>query len=1543
MVMLIKIRWFILLPVLISNITFAQTVLINELLASNVTDHPEMVDFDDYSDWLELYNPDNVPISLNGYFLTDDIIEPLKWKIPDGTIIDGEGFLVIWADDFDEVPGRLHTRPYWPWEDFTTQNYHANFKLSRSGEYLGLFKANQAETITIIDEGALWKYLDNGSDQQFAWISIDFNDDSWDTGYAELGYGDDDEATIVSYGSDEDNKYITTYFRKIFSINDAENIYDINISLLRDDGAIVYLNGVEVIRDNMPQGNIGHETPASDAVGFGQEETFFDWSVPGDLLMNGQNIIAVEIHQVDESSSDVSFNLELSVTNYSDITLIDSVVYENQITDVSYGRNSDLESWSFFGEPTLGMPNQTDPNENFEFSGLVEVSIESGFYDNAISVELSVSSNSEQIYYTLDGSRPNSESMIYSGPLVIESTSVLKARSMEAGRLPGEVISSTYFISEQSQIPTISLIAEPKTLWGQEIGIYENEYKQREIPITLHYFTPQNNFGFALDAGARLGGENIWTKPQKPFTIYTRNRFGNDILNYQLFKNKQITRFSRIVLRNGGDDWEETLIRDPMTESLVSGMMECGYMSYAPATVFLNGSYWGIHNIREKFDKNYFLENFNAEPDNIDHLEYGRTEYGTELLVVEGSITHYDAMIDYIMNNDLNNPAVYDQIKEWMNVDSFIDHIVMTLYCGNTSWGHNREWWRPQNGKWQWLIVDLDRGFNGSNSNINLLDNLMDDYVLFNYLLNSQSFQDRFIQRSSAHLNSTFNPNRVNAIVDSLSEAITSEMPRHISRWGDQGGVSSMNDWVEDLNEIRDFVDDRNGFVRDQFINELNLDETIQLIVYTEPPGSGNILINDVPTLDAGQEQTYFKNIPVSILALPKPGYQFIGWNGISDSDSIDYGCAVDSSFTAVFQLSDEIILPEMITENATLTNDQSYVVLQDLTIDPGVTLTINNGVKISMPQDRSILVKGQLVVNGNEQDPVEIISHSSNEDNRWGALCFDNATDTSFISHLYLEGSSVGIDPMVHLGAVSSINSHVVMSQVEIENVLFPIYVEGGSISIDDSHISCDFICDFINVKGGEALIENCTFFGSDAPDTDAIDLDNVINGTIKGNRIYDFRGINSDGIDIGENSQDINILSNLIYHAYDKGISIGQSSTVFIHKNLIIGGNNGIAIKDNSSAYVLNNTFFNNDTSISCFEKNEGAGGGSVEVVNTILANNLSSSVYKDELSNAVVRYSLSDSELLDGDGNLFADPLFIDSGVYNFEIAPNSPCVDAGDPDNDLDDDGSYSDIGAYYTYDISDYAFTASDSLIAELKINELLAKNDSINVDEVGEFDDWVEFFNPTDQPLNMSGLYLTDDLTNLTKWKFPDSMDVIMPEGYLLIWCDEDETQGIKHTNFKLNTDGEMLVLTRANGITIIDSISFGAQSSNQSYGRILDGDDVWSIMTPTPEYSNTQLNISKNDILPRKYYLSQNFPNPFNPTTNIHYSIPRSTFVKITIYDLMGREVARPVNDFQLKGNRSVKWDAVNNQGGSVAGGIYLYKIQAGDFVKTRKMIFLK
>ena len=133
-------------------------LVINEVMSNNVsivTDNSGK-----YEDWIELYNPGATSYSLDGFFLTDDFADPLKWKIPDGTLIESEGYLVIWADDYDETPGAIYIRPYWPWDDFTTQHYHTNFKLSKTGEQIGLFQGDQTESYTLIEEGSFWKYLD---------------------------------------------------------------------------------------------------------------------------------------------------------------------------------------------------------------------------------------------------------------------------------------------------------------------------------------------------------------------------------------------------------------------------------------------------------------------------------------------------------------------------------------------------------------------------------------------------------------------------------------------------------------------------------------------------------------------------------------------------------------------------------------------------------------------------------------------------------------------------------------------------------------------------------------------------------------------------------------------------------------------------------------------------------------------------------------------------------------------------------------------------------------------------------------------------------------------------------------------------------------------------------------------------------------------------------------------------------------------------------------------------------------------------------------
>src|SRR4051812_21683958 len=169
-----------------------------------------------------------------------------------------------------------------------------------------------AAQTSLIPTNATWKYLDNGSDQATAWRAVAFNDGTWSNGVPKLGYGNGDETTVVGFGPDANNKYITTYFRNTFNVPNAAVYTNILMRLVRDDGAVVYLNGTEVLRDNMPAGTILFSTLASTTV---EDGTLFANPSPS-LLVNGANTVAVEIHQSTTNSSDISFAFEM-IANYT--------------------------------------------------------------------------------------------------------------------------------------------------------------------------------------------------------------------------------------------------------------------------------------------------------------------------------------------------------------------------------------------------------------------------------------------------------------------------------------------------------------------------------------------------------------------------------------------------------------------------------------------------------------------------------------------------------------------------------------------------------------------------------------------------------------------------------------------------------------------------------------------------------------------------------------------------------------------------------------------------------------------------------------------------------------------------------------------------------------------------------------------------------------------------------------------------------------------------------------------------------------------------
>ncbi len=169
-----------------------------------------------------------------------------------------------------------------------------------------------ANTDILVAANSAWKYLDNNSNQGTAWYAPNFNDGSWASGLAELGYGDGNEATVVSFGPDSSNKYTTTYFRQKFNVSDPLKYNGIIARIVRDDGAAVYINGQETFRSNMPSGDINYQTNASSTVGGSDESAYQTYNIDSSCLVSGENTVAVEVHQDRPDSSDISFMLELA-------------------------------------------------------------------------------------------------------------------------------------------------------------------------------------------------------------------------------------------------------------------------------------------------------------------------------------------------------------------------------------------------------------------------------------------------------------------------------------------------------------------------------------------------------------------------------------------------------------------------------------------------------------------------------------------------------------------------------------------------------------------------------------------------------------------------------------------------------------------------------------------------------------------------------------------------------------------------------------------------------------------------------------------------------------------------------------------------------------------------------------------------------------------------------------------------------------------------------------------------------------------------------
>jgi hypothetical protein len=560
----------------------------------------------------------------------------------------------------------------------------------------------------------------------------------------------------------------------------------------------------------------------------------------------------------------------------------------------------------------------------------------SGFYEDEIDVELNTDNG--EIYFTTDGSIPTLTSLKYVNPIHIAQTTVIRARILLDGTLSDETGTNTYFINEHSTLPVFSISTNPENFWDADSGIYvegnnynpddpigtANYWKDWEKPIHIEFYETDASLAFEQDAGVKIFGSWSRTNDQKSLAIHAREMYGTKKIYYQLFPSLNISKYKKFVLRNSGTDWFSTMFRDGFMQSLVENQ-NLDILAYRPAIVFLNGKYWGIHNIREKVSDNYIGEHYpNVDKDQIDLLE-GSDD------VIRGSNDSYNSLLNFIENNDLADEENYNYVSRQIDIDNFITYQVFEIFVDNTDWpSNNIKYWKPKtdNGKWRWILVDTDFGFNLFNKSTyrhNTLEFAVSSDTTINYpnppwstfllrnLLRNETFKNKFVNKFANFSNMIFKPQFLENKIDEFKNRIETEIVRHIEKWRSE--EITYSDWLSEVEVMKIFARERLSYITSYFIEKFNLDETKSLSLNVSDIEAGQIFINDMKLQDYSWTGDYFSNIPILLNAKANIGYKFIGWQGDYESNENEITLYVDETknITAVFEKIEDFLAPAIV------------------------------------------------------------------------------------------------------------------------------------------------------------------------------------------------------------------------------------------------------------------------------------------------------------------------------------------------------------------------------------------------------------------------------------------------------------------------------------------------------------------------------------------------------------------------------------------------------------------------------------------------------
>ncbi len=1471
--MRIKEAFLFLLFILLSPCVFGQ-LFINEFMADNasIIDDP---DFDKKVDWVELHNSSSNQINLGNYYLSDDLNNPEKWAIPEGTIIEAGSYLLIWADDQDT-------------------GLHSNFKLSKDGEAIALYDPQGL----ILD-------------------SIIFSEQAKDVSFGRISDGDPAFSFFSTPTPGTSNVGISfaeiIYNKPIFSKKGGFYLENFDLQLYSTSGTIRYTIDGSMPTENAP---IFNDPISIDETTVVRARVFSSGKLPGPTSTHSyffnenfedRQLPVVSIVTHPDHFWDEEFGLYtqdfLPIWEYPiNIELFENDGNNRAVFNEPAGiRIKGNNSWRFpqkilgiyfkddYGKKKLDYPIFAErERSNYDHFVLRASGNDQGstFFRDGILQDLI----SENMDFPLQGFRATSLYINgeYFGLHNIRSKQNEEYFDHFFGLKKGDydLILNDGEVDEGDDIAFNQLF----DLFNQDLSVSAN-YNALETVMDMDNLI--DFFVTQIWLSNRSWGHNIkmW-KAKTPgskwrFVLKDVDRgfysFDNNDIDYftetnispssyeyarvilrQLFQNQNfvdrfVGRFSDHLCTTFHPNHLQPLIdqyKNNIEAEIPYHLQVWGGQSTSYGDALPSQKYWED----EMLDLNsYAIERATfMYRDMTNHFDLSpKSTLGTicipetagQIQLNEIKIPAGKWAAPYFQDQPISLKAEATVGHEFMGWSAATYETFIPKYA---VWKYSDDGATPNIG---WNNINFnDNNWSSGPAQLGYGDGDEQTIVSFG--------SDPDNTNRTTYFRKTFN-------IENLS-SYTGQLVFNLMK--DDGAVVYLNGKELSRITMPSGPIEHNTFAY-HTLSDGQESDYIQFVVNTDELREGQNII--AVEIHQRTEDSSDMSFDLNLLAAKLTASPIINMD-----QEINFSLSDDTIWVANFQATGDCLLPEIIDQATTLTIDCSpYYATGNVLVLPNISLQVEAGVEIIMPPNAGITIEGDLQILGTLDQPVVIHNNTNSNTDSWKNLRFKNTTAPSTLSHLQLSGASKGEHPVRENAAISTYFSKVNLNYVHIEDVKGNlIFSSHSDLVINNCMFHAQASENALQFEYGQAVIFNCTIKGNDDSKTTAIRCEGMDSTLIQLNKIYDFLGKNSNGIEIHESNVNINLIGNFIHNCTDKGILVSDGALVQIKDNTIVNCQEGVSIKNGGVATLKSNTFYNTDKAIRCYEKDLGSGGGFVTITNSILSNSSKAALEVDSLSYATISYSLSDTEELSGFNNLFLNPLFVNPTLHDFTLQSNSPSIGSGL------DQGIPIDMGT------KSHVYAAIPSLhISSIHYHPALNPE--------AEF---IEIENPGNATIDLSG-YRISQAIELT---FEDGV-TIEPNEKILIVKDamlftDASIQVIQWQNGQLDNGGETIRLIDNHGI-IVDQVSY-----DDDLPWPLEADGLGAYLSLIgPELDNHFAEswwAYTTSIKDEKNATNQIFLNP-NPTRNwFTLSIEENNITQVEVFNALGQKYFQQVYTTQSK-----------------------------------------